>query len=211
MIFEDRFHAARLLAEHLEHYKSNKDVVIIAIPRGALEIGFVLAQELHAPLDVIFTKKIGAPGQPEFAIGAVSMEHMVISPEFAHIPQVQEYANVQAKEIRKVLQERIAAYRKGMSALDLKGKIVIVTDDGVATGRTLMLTIELIKEFKPKKIVVAIPVGPRKTIEKLKEQVDEVVCLEEPVTFMSVGQFYRHFGQVEDKTAIDLLKRANES
>ena len=208
-MFEDRFHAARLLADQLEQYKNNKDVVIIAIPRGALEIGYVLAQELHVPLDVIFTKKIGAPGQPEFAIGAVSMEHMVIAPEFADYPELEEYCKQQAKEIRKLLAQRIKLYRGTMPPLNLKDKIVIVTDDGVATGRTLKLTLELIKEFKPKKIIVAVPVGPRHTIESLRKQVDEVVCLEESDTFMSVGQFYRHFGQLEDEMAIDLLTRAN--
>ncbi|MGE0010108.1 MAG: phosphoribosyltransferase [Candidatus Babeliales bacterium] len=211
MVFEDRFHAGHLLAKKLAQYKNNKDVVIIAIPRGALEIGYVLAKELHAPLDVAFIKKISAPGQPEFAIGAVSMDAMVIAPEYAHIPGIQEYAQQQAAQIRDLLQERSMLYHREVKPQSLQDKTVIVVDDGVATGRTLLLTLDLIKEQKPQKIIVALPVGPKHTIDAIKQKADEVICVHVPEQFLSVGQFYKNFAQVQDYVAIDLLKRANAS
>lgn len=208
-MFIDRFDAGQQLAEQLKEYKDNKDVIVLAIPRGALEIGFVLAKELNAPLDVIFAKKIGAPGQPELAIGAVSMEYQLLAPEYAQHPAIQKYAEQRVKEIRALIAERIKKYRGNKPPLDLKDKIVIVTDDGVATGRTLMLTLQLIKQQNPKKIIVAVPVGPRGTIEQLKKQVDQVVVSLVPEPFFAIGQFYKSFPQVEDETAIDLLNRAN--
>lgn len=208
-MFQDRFDAARQLAARLEAYKNNKDVIILAIPRGALEIGSVLSKELNAPLDVIFTKKIGAPGNPELAIGTVSMNQVLLSPEYKDNQDLQEYVEGQVSEIRELLSKRIERYRAGKPPLDVKDKIVIIVDDGVATGHTLKLALQLVKDQKPKKILVAVPVGPKHTIDRLKKQVDEVICLLEPTGFMAIGQFYQRFPQVDDETAIELLKKAN--
>jgi len=206
-MFINRFDAAEKLAKKLRAYKNKNDVVILAIPRGALQIGYVLSKELNAPLEVMFTKKIGAPGQGEFAIGAVGFEHEYIEPQYKTF--FNEYIQKKSEEIRKLLKERYAQYKGNKPPLALKNKIVIVTDDGVATGKTLLLTLQIIKSYQPKKIVVAVPVGPRNVINQIKKEVDEVVCLERPDTFLSISQFYHDFAQVEDDEAISLLHKAN--
>ncbi len=206
-MFSDRYDAANQLLGSLEQYKNNKDVVVIAIPRGALEIGYVLAKDLNAPLDVVFSKKIGAPGQPELAIGALTQDAEVIDPIYqAEYP---EYIQAEKKRIRELLKERYKKYHGDAKPIDLKDKIVIVTDDGIATGKTFLLALDHIKKQKPKKIIVAVPVAPTDIIEKLKKKADEVICLLTPATFLSIGQFYRSFDQVEDERAIDLLREAN--
>ncbi len=208
-MFLDRYDAAQQLAIRLDQYTDNKEVIILAIPRGALEIGSVLAKELHAPLDVIFTKKIGAPGDPEYAIGTVSTDEVKLAPHIEEDPSMKEHIEEQVKEIRAKLEKRNKQYRGDKPPLDLKDKIVILTDDGIATGNTLMLAVQLIKKQNPKKLIVAIPVGPQGALEKIKKEVDEVICLLVPASFMGISQFYRSFPQVEDEKAIKLLQEAN--
>lgn len=205
-MFEDRFDAARQLVQKLQQYKNNPNVIVIAIPRGGLELGSVLAKELQVPLDVIFTKKIGYPGNPEYAIGAVSLTHEIINHDFAEKPEFKNYIAEEIKKVRKLLQERAVIYRGNKPPINLTNKIVIVVDDGVATGSTLMATLLLIKEEKPQKIVVALPVAPKDTLEVLKEYTDEVICLEVPHMFFAVGQVYKKFNQVSDEEAIKLLR-----
>ena len=208
-IFKDRFDAARQLAERLKQYANNPDALVLAIPRGGLQLGNVLARELHLPLDVVFTKKIGYPGNPEYAIGAVSARHVFISPDFAHIPELHEYIMHQAESLRAILGQREVDYRKGMPSLDVTNKIVIVVDDGVATGNTLLATLALLKEDNPQKIVVALPVASKSAFELLQKNVDELLCLYVPDIFYGVGQFYDNFDQVDDAQAIHLLHEAN--
>lgn len=209
-MFKDRFDAARQLVPHVEKYKNNSDAIILAVPRGGLELGSVLAKALHLPLDVILTKKIGYPGNPEYAIGAVSLDHRIITPDFANIPELQPYIAQETAKIRILLDKRNTEYRAGKPLLNVNNKIVIVVDDGVATGNTLLATLQLIKQEHPQKIILAIPVGPIASINKLRKEVDEVICLQIPENFMSVGQFYEHFEQVSDEAAIKLLHEANQ-
>ena len=211
MLFKDRYSAGKLLAQKLQSYKNNPDTVILAIPRGGLETGFSLAKELNLPLDVIFTKKIGFPGNPEYAIGAVSLNSEVIVKTLISTGQVsQKYVDEQIKKIRALLQERYKQYLGDKKPLDLKDKIVIITDDGAATGRTLLAAIELIKKEKAKRIIVAIPVGHPETVAELKKKA-EVICLETPADFFAVGQFYEHFAQVTDEEAIRLLQEVTKA
>jgi len=210
MLFQDRCSAGKLLAQKLQSYKNNPDTVILAIPRGGLETGFSLAKELNLPLDVIFTKKIGFPGNPEYAIGAVSLNSEVVLKTLISTGQVsQKYVDEQIKKIRTLLQERYQQYLGDKKPLDLNDKIIIITDDGAATGRTLLAAIELIKKEKAKKIIVAIPVSHPETVAELKKKA-EVICLETPSDFFAVGQFYEHFAQVSDEEAIRLLHEANQ-
>ncbi|CAN5171291.1 phosphoribosyltransferase [soil metagenome] len=208
-MFEDRFDAAEKLAHLLEKYAKNSQAIILAIPRGGIELGYVLAKRLYLPLDVIFTKKIGLPMNPEYAIGAVSSKHVFINNYFIDMPELQSYIETQIGAIRATIKERENLYRKGMAPFDLTDRIVIVVDDGVATGSTLLATIALIKEYHPSKIVVALPVCAQEAFNKIAPTVDEIVCVEIPNIFYSVGQFYRQFAQVEDKEAIRLLHEAN--
>lgn len=207
-MFKDRFDAAEQLLPLLQNYKDQANTVVLAIPRGGLELGYVLARGLNVPLDVIFTKKIGMPGNPEYAIGAVSDLHVFLNSNF-NIPELQDYIAHEVDSIRQIIQERIKKYRYSMPPFTIENKTVIVVDDGVATGSTLLATLALIKAYKPKKIVVALPVSSREAYTKIQKEADEVVCISAPASFMSVGQFYEHFDQVSDEEAIRLLHEAN--
>lgn len=202
-MFKDRFDAARQLTRRLLKYKGKKDVIILAIPRGGLQIGNPLAKALQLPLDIVLTKKIGYPGNREYAIGAVSLKGEIINPE---VEVSSQYIKEQIKELRKKLKERYQLYRGKKKPVSLKGKVVIITDDGVATGSTLLAAIELGRKENPKRIIVAVPVGPYNTIEKLTGKADEVICLYIPEAFFAIGAFYEQFPQVEDEEAIRLLK-----
>ncbi len=209
-MFTDRFDAGRQLSVKLSKYK-NKDAIILAIPRGALQIGFVLAKELKLKLDVAFSKKIPYPGDPEFAIGAVSLEGEILDDKLIEVQNIsRNYVEEKIKEIRELLKKRYKNYTGKNKPADIKNKIVIITDDGIATGKTMLATIDLVKKKKPKKIVVAVPVASKEIIDSLKLLVDEVICLYTPETFYGIGQFYNNFEQVEDEEAIKLLKEANK-
>jgi putative phosphoribosyl transferase len=208
-MFEDRFDAAEKLLPMLDKYKSDPNAIVLAIPRGGLELGYVLAKGLNLPLDVIFTKKIGYPGQPEYAIGAASEFHVFVEPEYKNKIELQDYINKQVTLIREVIKERNLKYRKNLPPFNIENKTVIVVDDGVATGSTMLVTLELLKKFKPKKIVIALPVASSEAIKKIKLACDEVICYAVPEIFYGVGQFYRNFDQVEDEDAIKLLHEAN--
>jgi putative phosphoribosyl transferase len=207
IMFKDRFDAGHKLAEKLQKYKDDSNAVILAIPRGALEIGSVLSRELHIPLDVILTKKIGYPGNPEYAIGAMSLETIIIDRRAIEFSgELESYLKKEVEEIRQLLHERSKAYHGNKEPISLENKIVIVTDDGIATGRTLEVTLDLIKKQHPAKIIVAVPVASKEAINLIKKKVDEVICLEVPDFFMSVSQWYDHFDQVNDEQAIALLQ-----
>lgn len=208
-MFNDRYDAAEKLLPYLQKYKDNTDVVIIAVPRGGLQLGVVLAKKLHAPLDVVFAKKIGAPTNPEFAIGGVSLDDVVVNPTY-NVPQLQKYIAEQVEHIRAMLLQRKKLYKDSRPSISLKDKIVIVTDDGVATGTTMAVTLQLIKKQKPKKIIVAIPVAPPDAIQILSSVADEVICLEKPIAFFGVGAFYRNFEQVSDDQAAALLQSVGQ-
>jgi len=204
VIFKDRFQAAEQLVEELKQY-AGTDAVVLAIPRGGLQPGWVIAKKLGLPLDIVLTKKIGAPGNPEYAVGAVSLEGRIVSDQEA-LPK--GYIEEETKRIRALLKERYKKYLGDRKPLSIKNKIVILVDDGIATGRTMLATIDLIKHHAPKKIIVAIPVGSLDGVAMLKKAVDEVVCLSTPLEFFAIGQFYENFDQVSDEQAIKLLKNA---
>jgi len=206
MPFKDRQQAGKLLAKKLQKYKG-KDTIILAIPRGGLVIGFELAKALNAPLDILVTKKIGYPGDPEYAIGAVGPNNKFIVTEKSI---EKSYIDEQVKKITAAIHEKYKKYKGKVEIPQLKGKTVIIADDGIATGSTMVISIEIVKQQKPKKVVIAIPVGPPETIDKLNRQVDEVICLEQPEVFFAIGEFYEYFPQVEDEEAIKYLKEANK-
>jgi len=209
-MFKDRYDAAAKLAQQLMSYKGDPNVVILAIPRGGLELGYVLSKELQVPLDIVLTKKIGFPGNPEYAIGALSLEDDFVDERLAMTPDIKEHVDKEIKRLRAMLLERDVQYHKKTKPIPLEGKTVIITDDGIATGRTLHATIQVVKKKQPANIIVAIPVAPPEAITNLKDMVDQVVCLETPTPFFSVGQFYDIFRQVEDEEAIRLLDEANQ-
>lgn len=206
-MFRDRLDAAGRLARELSRYRDREDAVVLAVPRGGLPIGGVLARELGLKLDVILTKKIGHPDNSEFAIGAVSLTDAAINTALVEregIPSA--YISAEVARIRESLRRRYEMYRGAARPLPLKGKTVILTDDGAATGRTLLAAIELLRSEGAARIVVALPVAPPDTVEVLRGGADEVVCLDQPAGFMAIGQFYRDFSQVSDEEAIAILK-----
>lgn len=205
MTFKNRFDAAYQLIQPLKQYKDNPDTLVLAVPRGGVELGFVLSRELQLPLEIVLAKKIGYPGNPEYAIGAAGLTYSYVAPEFQ---QFQSYIDQEIIKIRKLLQDRAELYYKGDKQLSIKGKTVIVVDDGVATGNTLLATLAIIKHEQPKKIIVALPVAPASAIALLQKAADEVICLQVPEVFFGVGQFYQEFHQVDDSEVIKLLDEA---
>ena len=208
-MFRDRIDAGRQLSEKLMKFKE-EDVVVLAIPRGGLPLGAIVAKTLEAPLDVALTKKIGHPSNKEFAIGAVSLDDIVLTNTMG---VTQGYITEETKHIRKKLLKRHDEYYKKRLPQNVKNKTVIIVDDGIATGNTLLATIELVSKQRPKKIIVAIPVAPNSAIKKLEntQKIDEVICLQVPYNFQAVGQFYEDFYQVSDQEAIQILEEANTS
>ncbi|MBU0577921.1 phosphoribosyltransferase [Patescibacteria group bacterium] len=210
-MYKDRYDAAKKLIPELEKYKGNKDAIILAIPRGALELGVVLRDELSLPLDIVVTKKIGAPGNEEYAIGSVGPDgESQISKEATTaygIPQ--EYIDDEAQRLKHVIKRRYEDYRGDKELPDLKDKIVIVVDDGIATGFTTLAAVQYIRRQKAKKIVLAVPVAATDSYEKLKKEVDEMICLDVREDFFAVGQFYQTFGQVSDDEAKKMLDFTN--
>ncbi len=205
-MFRNRTEAGYLLAGELLKYKGNP-VVVMAIPRGGLPLGAIVADALQAPLEVALTKKIGHPFNREYAIGAVSRNQVVLSkPEGIS----QSYIDSETIRLRKKLEERHRLFHRKKRPVPLKGKQVIIIDDGIATGNTLRVTIALISAEAPDKIIVAIPVAPPEAVERLSDlpEVDEVICLERPRNFRAVGQFYEDFAAVSDEEALAIFERA---
>lgn len=208
-MFKDRFDAGKQLTQKLQKYTNDPNTIILAIPRGALEIGAVLSKDLNLPMDVVLTKKIGYPGNPEYAIGAMSLDSIIIDKrglEFSG--ELEAYLKKEISTIRQLLRERSALYHGKEKPLSLENKTVIVVDDGIATGKTLEVTLDLIKKQHPAKIIVAVPVASKEALQLIKKKVDEVICLIVPDIFMSVGQWYEHFDQVDDEQAIQLLRES---
>lgn len=202
-MFRDRIDAAFQLADALKAYE-NQPAVIIAIPRGGVPMGAVIAKKLNLPLDVILAKKIGHPSQKEYSIGTVTLTDRLISaPEGVS----EEYIERETKRIRTLLKERYQQYYSNHPPISLKNQIAILIDDGVATGNTLRSAIKLAHQQMPLKIVVAIPVASASALEKIKNSpyIDEVICFYAPTNFRAVGQFYQNFEQVTDETVMDLL------
>ena len=206
-MFEDRNDAGTQLAKKLTKFKE-ENVVVLAIPRGGLPVGAQVAKSLQAPLDVVLTKKIGYPTNKEYAIGAVSLESIVLTNAMGI---EKSYIDQETARIRKTLRERYNQYYKHQSPANLKNKTIIIVDDGVATGNTLLATIEIVYKQNPSKIVIAIPVAPASAIYKISntENVDEVICILIPDNFRAVGQFYKNFEQVTDQKAIQILEKTN--
>lgn len=206
----DRTQAGRLLGQRLSAYQNRGDVIVLALPRGGVPVGFEIAQALHAPLDVFIVRKLGVPGHRELALGAISsggvrvlnedvIQALDISPE--DIEQI-------AAEERTELARRESAYRDNRPAPDVHGRTVILVDDGFATGSTLRAAIQAVRSLRPGRVVAAAGVAPLSTFLELKAEVDEVVCLITPRFFSAIGVLYEDFLQVSDEEVKDLLDRA---
>lgn len=212
MYFINRDDAGEKLGRHLEKYKREK-IVVLGIPRGGVVIGAKVAKSLGAPLDIIIPRKIGAPHNPEIAIGAVTQDGTVIKDESAvgFLGISDEQIKVLAKQVLDEISRRVKTYRNGLPGIDLHGKTVIVTDDGIATGFTMRAALQSVRNMQPKKLVLAVPVAPADTLNVLRGQVDELTCLFVPEVFHAVGQFYNEFNQTSDDEVIKLLEENRNS
>lgn len=206
MIFTDRQDAGKHLAQALQQYSNAKDTVVIGLPRGGVVLAHTIAKDLHLPLDIICPRKIGAPSNPEYAVGAVTEtgEHMF--DEDAIIGISQEYLQEAIKSEKAQAQRRLAVFRQGMKPRDLKGKTVILVDDGLATGMTMKAAIISARKEGASKTIVAVPVSPWDTLQEIKTIASQVVCLSTPSFFHAVGEFYKTFTAVEDDEVIALIK-----
>jgi len=207
-----RKEAGKKLAEELLEYRG-KDNIVYAIPRGGVVTAYEIAKELGSPLDIIIPRKIGAPGNPELAVGAVTEDGTTILNNrlIAGLRISESYIESEKERQIEEIKRRVKAYRGEAPPKDLEGKTVILVDDGIATGATVRAAIHSIKRSRPSTLVVAVPVGPPDTIEELRGEVDRLVCLVSYEPFFAIGQFYEDFSQVEDKNVVNLLKRARKS
>jgi len=211
LVFADRVEAGRKLAVRLLKYKDQQPVVL-GVPRGGVPVAFEVARALNAPLDVIIARKLGAPGEPELGVGAVvdgDHPETILNREMVSALRVpRAYLEREIHDQLKEIDRRNLLYRAGRARIELKNRTVIVVDDGIATGGSIRAALRGIRHHAPKKVVLAVPVGPADTIASLRDEVDEIVCLSTPPTFFGIGEFYRDFHQLTDGEVIRLLELA---
>lgn len=206
MLFENRAQAARLLADGLAGYGGSNPLVL-AIPRGAVPMAQIIADRLGGEFDVVLVRKLGAPGNREFAVGAVDETGWVYLAPWARESGADAAYIEHEKQIElETMRRRRAQYSPLRSPRDPAGRVVIVTDDGLATGSTMIAALHALRAKQPKKLVCAVPVAPPHTLDKIEPYCDELICLYAPVDFRAVGQFYRNFDQVDDAEVISLLR-----
>ncbi|MEW6324220.1 MAG: phosphoribosyltransferase family protein [Nitrospirota bacterium] len=211
MLFKNREEAARLLAEKLTGYKGRHPLVL-AIPRGAVPMGKIIAEAVEGELDVALAHKLGAPGNPEFAIGSVGESGDVYVGKDARMLNISdEYIHREAEAQMETLRRRRALYTPVRPPIDPGGRIAIVVDNGIATGATMIAALRAVRAKRPARLVAAVAVAPRETLERITREADETVCLEAPEEFYAVGQFFLEFSQVTDEDVIALLRQASVS
>jgi len=209
LVFEDRTEAGRVLARELLRF-ANESPIVLALPRGGVVVAFEIARELHAPLDVIVARKVGAPGREELGIGAVAPGGVLVLDE-----QLAAWLGITEAQLRPLvaretdeMNRRLRLYRGDRPMPDLKDRTAILVDDGLATGVTARAAVQFLRQQRPQRIIVAIPVCSPDTAQRLQSEVDEVVCASYPYPFYGVGMWYREFDQTSDQEVIDLLARA---
>jgi len=208
--FPNRAEAGRRLAEKLEHYAGRDDVIVLGLPRGGVPVAYEVAQRLGVPLDVFIVRKLGVPGFEELALGAIASGGVrVLNDDVVRaLPSANELVeSVTARETAE-LERREQAYRDGRPPPELRGRVVILVDDGLATGATMRAAVVALRQLGAARIVVAVPVGAADTCRELEEEVDEIVCAMAPEWFQAVGQFYEDFSQTSDDEVRELLARA---
>ncbi len=210
MIFQDRREAGQILATRLTRYANRPDVIVLALPRGGVPVAFEVARALHVPLDVFLVRKLGVPGHEELAMGAIaSGGARVLNEETIRALEIpyKIIGQVTARE-RRELNRRERAYREGRPAPDVRGHVVILVDDGLATGSTMRAAIAALRQQRPARIVVAVPVGASDTCAAFRSDADEAICAVEPEPFYAVGVWYDDFSQTTDEEVHELLREA---
>lgn len=210
MIYRDRFDAGRQLAEALEAFADHPDVLVLALPRGGVPVGFAIAQALHVPLDVLMVRKLGVPGREELAMGALASGGVrLLNDEIIAALEVTPEeidAVVHAEQVE--LERREQLYRAGRPAPDVRDKVLILVDDGLATGSTMRAAVATLRRQGPARVIVAVPVGSSDTCAELRREADDVICIRTPEPFYAVGMWYSNFSQTSDTEVCQLLARA---
>jgi predicted phosphoribosyltransferase len=210
MRYRDRLDAGQQLAEKLMRYDNRSDVLVLALPRGGVPVGFAVAEGLHAPLDVLLVRKLGVPGHEELAMGAIASGGVrVLNEEVVNFLQIPATVidTVAARE-QQELDRRARRYRNGRPPLDVHGRTVILVDDGLATGATMRAAVLALRQQQPARIVVAVPVASSTVCHELEAVADDVVCAATPEPFYAVGLWYENFEQTSDAEVCDLLAQA---
>lgn len=208
--FPDRAEAGKILAASLEQYKNQTDAIVLGLPRGGVVVAFEVAKALALPMDLIVTKKVGAPGNPELALGAVDdmgnghWNHDLIDRLNLTIDELEQFVVREKQEIRS----RLDLYRHGHPPLDLKKKCAILVDDGLATGLSMLAAVHSARGKRADSIVVAVPVGSIDSAETVRREVDELICLKTPADFQAVGQYYLDFPQITHEEVVALMEKA---
>ncbi len=206
-MFENRKEAGHRLAKLLVHFKDNPEVIVVGVPRGGVEVAQVIAMELHLPLELLLVKKLSHPFNEEVAIGAVTVSDVLIN-NMTHYDQ--EWLTNEITNKQKILQDRTKKYH--VHALpNLKEKVVLLVDDGIATGNTVQLCIDIIRRMHPTELHLVVPICPIDVYNTMKKEVDFIHCIEFPASFQSISQFYRHFEQVSDAEVIKLISDYKKS
>jgi predicted phosphoribosyltransferase len=209
MIFRNRSDAGKYLAEKLQKYKGRADVLVLALPRGGVPVGYEVAKELDVPLDIFLVRKLGVPGHEELALGAIATGGVrVLNDEVVHYLHIRRQLidAIAARELKE-LRRREVAYRGSRPEPDVKGKIVILVDDGLATGSTIRAAVQALRQQQPARLVVAVPVAAPQTCDEDVVGADEIVCAVTPEAFLGVGQWYLDFSQTTDEEVRDLLEQ----
>jgi predicted phosphoribosyltransferase len=210
MRFQDRHDAGRLLAQRLLGYADDPEVVVLALPRGGVPVAYEVALTLHAPLDIFLVRKLGVPGQPELAMGAIATGGVrVLNADVVQTLGIPDeiIATVTSEELQE-LARRERLYRGDKPAPDLRDRTVILIDDGLATGSTMRAAVAAVRQGRPAHIVVAVPVAARSTYEEFRAEVDDIICVLTPEPFYAVGLWYESFSQTTDTEIQELLARA---
>jgi predicted phosphoribosyltransferase len=210
--FRDRFEAGRVLASRLMKYAGRPDVLVLALPRGGVPVAYEVARALHAPLDVFLVRKLGVPGHEELAMGAIASGGVrVLNDEVVNVLRIpDEEIDAVAAEEERELGRREQAYRDGRPAPDVRGKVAILIDDGLATGSSMRAAVAALRQQRPARVVVAVPVGAAQTCAEFQDEADEAVCARTPEPFYAVGLWFEDFTQTTDEEVHELLQRAAE-
>jgi predicted phosphoribosyltransferase len=210
--FANRVDAGKRLTSELENLLGKK-AIVLSIPRGGVVVGYEIAKALNLPLDVIIPRKIGAPGNPELAIGAMTEDGTIILDQnlVSYLGVSRDYIREESERQKNEIERRLKLYRGNEPYPKLQGKDVIIVDDGIATGSTMKAALASVKNRGARTVTVAVPVGPPSTIKELKNQADKVVCPYTPEYFQAIGQFYVDFEQTTDEEVIQLLKQSKQN
>jgi predicted phosphoribosyltransferase len=206
MRFKNRDEAAKRLAGRLAAYKG-RNPLILGLPRGAVPMARTIADALEGELDLVLVRKLRAPGQPELAIGAVDEAGTVLKGSYFDVAD-EAYVRDEIRTQRDVIRARREMYTRAQKAIDPAGRIVVIVDDGIATGSSMLAAIRSVRARKPRRLIVAIGVAPAQSLAQIEAEADEVVCLQAPIDFYAVGQFFDDFSEVTDDMVVTALSRA---